>query len=107
MVLKDVANGAGLIVERATALNSKMFRHGDLHTLDIVAVPESFHKRVRKTKHDHVVHGPLTQIMIDAKHRPFSEVLKYDFIQALCGWQVMTKWFLDDDSGPPGAAGIH
>ena len=34
MVLDDVADGARLIVESASALDPEVFRHGDLHALD-------------------------------------------------------------------------
>jgi len=40
MVLNDVTNGAGLIVEGAPALHPERLRHRDLHTLDVSAVPQ-------------------------------------------------------------------
>src|SRR4029077_9587014 len=40
VILNHVANRAGLIIERAAALNSEAFRHGYLYALDLIAVPE-------------------------------------------------------------------
>ena len=40
MVLNDVTDRAGLIVEKSATLYPEVLRHGDLNALDIVAVPE-------------------------------------------------------------------
>ena len=67
MILNHVADGAGLIVECPPALNSKVFRHGDLDALDLVAVPERLQNCILEAEEDHVMHWPFSQIMIDAE----------------------------------------
>jgi len=67
MILDDVADGAGLIVEGAPALHAKVLRHGDLHARDMVPVPDGLEKRVREAEEEHVVHGPLAEVMVDAE----------------------------------------
>jgi nucleoside-triphosphatase THEP1 len=37
MILDDVADGADLVVEGTAALDAEAFRHGDLHTLHLMA----------------------------------------------------------------------
>src|SRR5262245_63469534 len=65
MVLNHVADGAGLIIERPPALNSEVFRHGDLHALDLIAVPERLEERIREAEEHHIVYWSFSQIMID------------------------------------------
>ena len=46
VVLHHVADRAGLVVERAAALHAEVLGHGDLHALDVVAVPERLEEGV-------------------------------------------------------------
>jgi len=73
VVLDDVANGANLFVKRSPALNSKILRHGDLHTLDMRAVPEGFEHFVRKAEEKHAMHRLFAQVMVDAENFVFVE----------------------------------
>src|SRR5882672_2229722 len=66
MILDHVADGARLVIERAPALDPKIFGHGDLYALDMVSIPEGFEERIREPKKEHVVHWPLAQVMVDA-----------------------------------------
>ena len=74
MVLNHVADGAGLVVERAAALHAEILRHGDLNALDVLAVPERFQERVGEAEEDHVVHRPLAEVVVDAEDVIFVEV---------------------------------
>ena len=76
MILDDVADRARLVVEGASALDAEIFRHGDLHALHLVAVPERLQKRVGEAEEEHVVHRPLAQVMIDAEDAGFIESLQ-------------------------------
>ena len=75
MVLHHIANRAGPVVEASPALNSKIFGHGDLHVLDIVPIPERLHEGIREPEDQHVVHRPLSEVVIDAKDRRLVEDL--------------------------------
>ena len=81
MVLDDIADRSGHVVKSAAALHSEIFRHGDLHALDIVAIPECFRERVGETKDQHVVHRPLAEEMIDAENTGFIEDGEENFVQ--------------------------
>ena len=39
-----------MVIERAAALHTKIFRHGDLHALHVLAVPDWLQKGIGKTK---------------------------------------------------------
>ena len=83
MILHDVANGAGAVIEGSPALYAEVLGHRDLHALHEMAVPECLQERVRETEEDHVMHGPLPEIMIDTEDRRFIEVLQEDRVEAL------------------------
>ena len=51
MVLDDVADRAGLVVEAPAPLHAELLRHGDLHALDVVAVPDRLEERVGEAEH--------------------------------------------------------
>src|SRR2546422_5160155 len=73
MVLDHVADGARLVIERASALNPELFGHGDLHALDVIPVPEGLEEGVREPEEEHVVHGPLPEVVVDPEDRRLVE----------------------------------
>src|ERR1700758_4808699 len=106
MVLNYVADGPGLIVEASASLYSEVFGHGDLDTLDVVAVPEGFHKSIGETECEHVIHCALSQIMIDAENVGFLEDTKQNFIQLLCRGKIVPKRLLRDGSSAVSTVGL-
>src|ERR1700758_2898794 len=98
MVLNYVADGPGLIVEASASLYSEVFGHGDLDTLDVVAVPEGFHKSIGETECEHVVHCALSQVMIDAENVGFVENTKKNLIQFLRRDKIVPEGLFHDDS---------
>src|ERR1700730_9077054 len=97
MILDDVADCSGLIVESATTLDTKILRHSYLHALDIVAVPEGFHESVCETKDDHIMHRPLAEIVADPENRRLVELSEKNLVEMLRGLRVVTERLLDDD----------
>src|SRR5262249_52009674 len=67
VVLHNVANSAGLVVEGSAALHSEVLCHRDFYALNVRAIPEGFHERVGKTKGQNIVHSPLSEVMIDSE----------------------------------------
>jgi hypothetical protein len=67
VVLDDVADGPDLLVEAPAPFHTERFRHGDLHVVDIVAVPDRLQERVRKTEIEEILHGLLGEVVVDAK----------------------------------------
>src|SRR5712671_5951659 len=98
MILHHVADGPRLIIEGSAALDAKVLRHGDLHALHVMAVPERLEERVGKSKEQHVVHGLFPQIMINSENVPLLKTLEQNAIQPLRGRAVGAKRFLHDDA---------
>ena len=93
MILDHVANGARLVVERAAALDAEILGHRDLHALDMVAIPDRLQERVGEAEEQHVVHGPLAQVMVDAEDRLLVEGPEQDPVQLLRRGQVAPNGF--------------
>src|SRR5262249_50496626 len=106
MVLDHVANCAGLIIERATALHAEILRHCDLHATHEFAVPERLQESVCETEEDHVVNGSFSKIVVDAKDVIFVESGEQDLVEVSRGGEIMAEWLLHNDTRAVGAVGI-
>src|SRR4030095_8042903 len=98
MILNHIADCAGLIIERASALNTKVLRHSNLYALDLIAVPERFQNRILEAEEDHVVHRPFSQVMIDAEDVLLIEGAEQDLIKLLRRGEVVPEGFLNDNA---------
>ncbi len=107
MILNDVANCTDFLVEAAAALHAERFRHGDLHVLDVLAIPYRFEEGVREAKIQQVLHRLLAQIMIDSEDRLLREHLVQRGVERLRSRQVAPERLLDDHSRVVGAAGLR
>ena len=66
VVLEDVAARAGLLVERAAALDAEVLGHGDLHVVDVAPVPERLEDAVAEAEDEQVADRLLAQVVVDA-----------------------------------------
>src|SRR5690242_8548549 len=98
MVLDDVADRARLIVKSAPPLDAEVFGHGDLHTLDMMAIPERFQERIGEAEEEQVVHRQLAQVMVDAEDRLLVEGAEQRAVERLCREEIVTEWFFNDDA---------
>ena len=55
----------------AAALDPEIFSHGNLETLNCIAIPKRFQQGIHEAEKEHVVHLPFPEIMIDAENRLF------------------------------------
>ena len=65
MVLDDVAQGAGPLVEAAPLLDAEGLGHGDLHVVDVAAVPQRLEDGVGEAQRQHVLHRLLPEVVVD------------------------------------------
>ena len=65
MVLEDVADGAGLLVERAARLDPDRLGHGDLDMVDVAPVPERLEDAVPEPEDQQVADGLLAEVVVD------------------------------------------
>ena len=66
MVLHDVANRSDFFIKAAAALHTEALGHRDLHTGNIVAIPDGFEKGVGEPEIQEILHGFLSEKMIDS-----------------------------------------
>ena len=102
VVLEEVARRAGLLVERAAALDADRLGHGDLHVVDVAAVPDRLEDPVAEPEDQQVPDGLLAQVVVDAVDLPLAEDLADLAVEPDRGVQVVAERLLDDD--PPPAA---
>ena len=69
VVLQHVAGGADAVVVPGAAADADVLGHGDLHVVDVVAVPDRLEQLVREAQRQDVLHGLLAEVVVDAEHR--------------------------------------
>ena len=100
MVLDDVTRRADTVVIAGTTRHADILGMRDLHMVDVIIVPDRLIHRVRETKCQYVLHGLLTEIMVDTEHTRWIEHLGDHTIQLLGACQIMPERFLDDHTTP-------
>src|SRR6516162_1099355 len=107
MILHDIANRAGLVIEGPAALHAKILGHSDLDTINVVAIPEGFHEGIGKAEDEHIVDRTLAEVVVDAKNVLFMVGTVKNLVQRLGGGEVITERFFDDDARAFAAARLH
>jgi hypothetical protein len=102
MVLDHVGERAGLLVISAAALDADRFRGGDLHMVDVAAVPERLEDPIAEAESQDVLHRLLAQVMIDAVDVGFGEDLVQVIAKLAGAGQIMAEGFFDDQPAPAG-----
>src|SRR5215472_2408584 len=104
MVLKHVAQTPRLLVIAAAMLDAQALSRGNLHVVDVIAVPDRLDNRVGEAKGEDVLHGLLTEVVNDPIDLIFFKHLMDNRVQLPRGVEVASKWLLDDHTRP--SAGI-
>ncbi len=73
---------------------------GDLHVIDVAAVPHRLEHAVGEPEHEQVLNGLLPEIVIDAIHLVFVEMLMGEAVEGARAVEVGAERFLDDDAPP-------
>ena len=84
MVLHHVAQSTGLIVESSSTLDAHILYGRDLHTLNVVAIPERLEDTIRKTQRHDILYRLLSEEVIDTIELMFVEGLAVDLVQLSC-----------------------
>ena len=74
MVLEDVADRAGLLVEAGAPLDPDRLRHGDLDVVDELTVPDRLEDAVGEAESGDVLHGLLAEVVVDPEDLLLLEV---------------------------------
>ena len=99
--MHHVAQRADAVVVARPALDSERLAHGDLDLVDVRGVEHRFDEPVRKSEHEHVLHGLFTEEVVDAKDLVFAPVPVHLFVQCDRGLEIDAKRLFDDEPAPP------
>ena len=69
MILHYVTDRAYFFIEFPTTFYAKAFGHCDLHTLNVVAIPDRFQERIGEAKVEQILYRLLPKIVVDAEDR--------------------------------------
>src|SRR5207244_413769 len=94
------AQGASRIIVTATLLDADGFSHGNLHVINVAAVPDRLENSVGETKSQNILDGFFAQVVIDAVDLLLLHDLEQLLVQGLRRVQVATKGLLDNDPPP-------
>jgi hypothetical protein len=100
VVLEDVARRTRLLVERCAAFDAHRLGDGDLHMVDVEARPERLEDPVREPQREHVLHGLLAEVVVDAEDLGLVEVPAELVVQRARGGAVAAEGLLDDQPRP-------
>ena len=105
VVLHDVAQRAGLLVERAAAFDAQGFGGGDLHVVDVVAVPDGLEDAVGEAEDQDVLHGLFAEVVVDAEDLALVEDRVDLVVECAGGVEVVAEGLFDDDADVAAVAG--
>ena len=105
VVLEEVPDRPGLLVERAAGLDPDRLGHGDLHVVDIAAVPDRLEDAVAEPEDEQVPDRLLAQVVVDPVDLLLAEDLAHFAVEADRRLEVAPERLLDDDPAP--AAAVH
>jgi hypothetical protein len=103
MVRDHIAKSAGGFVKASAVFDAHGFRGGDLHVVDVIAIPERLDDVVGKPENQNVLHGFFAEVMVDAVDLIFVEDLLEFFVELTRGLQIVSERLFDDDPGPVAA----
>ena len=100
VVLHDVAQGAGLVVELAAALDADRLGHGDLDRVDVAPVPDRLEQPVPEAEDRQVLNRLLAEVVVDPIDLVLGEHLGDLAVQRSRGLEVVAERLLDDHARP-------
>src|SRR5215212_6199327 len=100
MICDHVAQGSSLFVITGTTADATSFSSGDLHVVDVVAIPDRLKHRVAKTKYEYVLNCIFAEVVIDAIDLILLEHFGNRSIQSLGRFEIAAKRLFDNDAAP-------
>jgi hypothetical protein len=105
VVLDDVLDRAGLVVEAAPVGDVECLRHRDLDALHVGPVQQRLDHRVREANEHQAVHRFQAQPVVNSVDGILGEVGQQGGVQLLGTGQVVAERFLDHDAAVLGTSG--
>src|SRR5262252_2901633 len=100
VVRHHVAQGARCIVKAPATAHGKRFGHGNLHVIDMVAIPYGLEQPIRESQYQDVLHGLLSEIMVYAIDLTLFEQIEEFAIERLRRGEIDAARLLDNESAP-------
>ncbi len=105
VVLDQVAQRSRLVVVVGATADADVLGRGDLHLIDVVAIPQRLEHAVGEAKRQHVLDGLLAEVVVDAKDLRLVEHAQDPRVELVRLLQRGTERLLDDHPhvglGPP------
>ncbi|KKL15926.1 hypothetical protein LCGC14_2500720, partial [marine sediment metagenome] len=98
VVLEHVAEDADAVVVSGTVTDRDLLGRGDLYVIDVVAVPDRLENTVGESKDQHVLHGLLAQVVIDAIDLVLVEDLVYGAVEFSGAFEIGAERFFHDQT---------
>ncbi len=100
VILDHVAQRAGPLVVARAALDADGLGCGDLHVIDVPAIPPRLEHAVREAEYEQVLDGLFPQVVIDAEDLRFVQVRVQEPVQLTRAVEIGPERLLDDDPAP-------
>lgn len=98
VVLHHVAQDAVVVEVAAATFHSEGLGNGDLHAVDVPAVPVRFEDHVGKAEDHDVLHGFFAEVVIDAVNLRFIQDAVQFGVERSGAVEIASERFLDDDT---------
>src|ERR1700689_5321259 len=98
MVFDHIADRPGIVVELPPTLDPELLSHCDLHTLDVIPIPDRFEKAISEAKEQKIENGLFTKVVIDPKDSRFRKHSMKSGIQPLRRGEIVPEGLLDNHS---------
>ena len=100
MVWHHVAKRAGGIIEPPARSDIERFRHGDLHVVDVIAVPQRLENAVGESENENVLNRLFAEVVVDPINLAFGEHGQNVTVEGLRRWQIDAERLFDDHPSP-------
>ncbi len=100
MVRHHVAQGAGRLVKLAAPLHAHSLRHGDLHVINPIAVPDRFKHPVGEAECHDVLHRVLSEEMVNPEDLVLAQRAQDAGIQLARRVQAVAERLLEHHPAP-------
>jgi hypothetical protein len=101
VVLEDVADGSGGLVEVAPVLDPERLRHRHLDVVDEVVVPDRLEDPVGEAEGDDVLDALLAQVVVDPEDVALGEHVGDQVLELAGRGQVVAEGLLHHHPGEP------
>ena len=103
----DIAERPDRIVEVTAVRDAEVLGHGDLHAVDVVAVPHGLEHRVHEAQVEDLLEAHLAEVVVDPEDLRLVDVLVQVGGEGPRRLEVVAERLLDDDPAVLGETGVR